>query len=129
MQRLPSRKRGTGKAKARLTAVAAIAVAGSIATATAVVAGPASAKTARASKAITLQFWSSYNVADKEESTFANVIVKKFEKENPGIKVVATAFPYSDLLSKMLSSAAAGDPRMSCAQTSSGCHNWHPGCH
>jgi multiple sugar transport system substrate-binding protein len=65
---------------------------------------------ASASPTVTLTFWSSYNTADKEESTFAKVIVPKFEKENPGIKINAVAFPYTGLLAKVLATAAAGDP-------------------
>ncbi len=59
---------------------------------------------------VTLQFWSAYNVADKEASTMANVIIPKFEKENPGIKVVSVVYPYADLLQKYLAASAAGDP-------------------
>jgi multiple sugar transport system substrate-binding protein len=65
---------------------------------------------ASASPTVTLTFWSSYNTADKEESTFAKVIVPKFEKENPGIKINAVAFPYNGLLEKVLATAAAGNP-------------------
>ncbi|MDE3130165.1 MAG: extracellular solute-binding protein [Acidobacteriota bacterium] len=70
----------------------------------------ASAKAHRAGAPVTLQFWSTYNVADKEESTFVNVIIKRFEKENPGIKVKATVYPYGELLQKFLAASAAGNP-------------------
>ena len=65
---------------------------------------------ASASPSVTLQFWSTYNTADKEASTFKNVIIPKFEKENPGIKVDSVIYPYADLLPKFLATSAAGDP-------------------
>jgi multiple sugar transport system substrate-binding protein len=65
---------------------------------------------AASSKTITLQFWSTYNTADKEASTIAKVIIPKFEKLNPGIKVVSVIYPYSDLLNKFIATSAAGNP-------------------
>ncbi|HEY5111181.1 MAG TPA: extracellular solute-binding protein [Acidimicrobiales bacterium] len=59
---------------------------------------------------MTLQYWSTYNTADKEASTIANVIIPKFEKENPGIKVKSVIYPYSDLLNKFIATSAAGNP-------------------
>jgi multiple sugar transport system substrate-binding protein len=76
-----------------------------VAAITALGAGSASAKAAP----VTLQFWSSYNTADKEESTFVNNVIPKFEKENPGIKIVATSINDDVLLQKYLAAAAAGD--------------------
>jgi multiple sugar transport system substrate-binding protein len=61
-------------------------------------------------KTVTLQYWSTYNTADKEASTIAKVLIPKFEKENPGIKVVSTIYPYSDLLNKFIATSAAGNP-------------------
>ena len=61
-------------------------------------------------KPVTLQFWSTYNKADKEDSTFVNVVIKRFEKLNPGIKVDSVVYPYADLLPKFLATSAAGDP-------------------
>jgi multiple sugar transport system substrate-binding protein len=61
-------------------------------------------------KTVTLQFWSTYNTADKEASTIAKVIIPKFEKLNPGIKVNSVIYPYSDLLNKFITTSAAGDP-------------------
>ena len=40
----------------------------------------------------------------------ANVVIPKFEKQNPGIKVVSVVYPYADLLQKFLAASAAGDP-------------------
>ncbi len=61
-------------------------------------------------KTVTLQYWSTYNTADKEASTIAKVIIPKFEKENPGIKVDSVIYPYADLLNKFITTSAAGDP-------------------
>jgi multiple sugar transport system substrate-binding protein len=61
-------------------------------------------------KTVTLQFWSTYNTADKEASTIAKVIIPKFEKLNPGIKVDSVIYPYSDLLNKFIATSAAGNP-------------------
>jgi multiple sugar transport system substrate-binding protein len=61
-------------------------------------------------KTVTLQYWSTYNTADKEASTMAKVIIPKFEKLHPGIKVDSVIYPYSDLLSKFIATSAAGDP-------------------
>ncbi len=65
---------------------------------------------ATAKKTVTLQFWNTYNQADKEGSTMSKVIIPRFEKLNPGIKVVSLYVPYGDLLSKFISSSAAGNP-------------------
>ncbi len=39
-----------------------------------------------------------------------NVIIPRFEKLNPGIKVVSTYVVYADLLPKFIATSAAGDP-------------------
>jgi multiple sugar transport system substrate-binding protein len=62
------------------------------------------------SKTVTLQFWNAYNATDKEASTMQNVVLKKFEAENPGIKVTSVVVPYADLEEKFIAAAAAGDP-------------------
>jgi multiple sugar transport system substrate-binding protein len=61
-------------------------------------------------KTVTLQFWNTYNTADKEASTMAKVIIPKFEKLNPGIRVDSVQIPYGDLLQKFITSSAAGNP-------------------
>jgi ABC-type glycerol-3-phosphate transport system substrate-binding protein len=61
-------------------------------------------------KTVTLQFWSTYNTADKEASTIAKVIIPRFEKLNPGIKVDSVIYPYADLLNKFIATSAAGNP-------------------
>src|SRR5580698_8179990 len=63
-----------------------------------------------AGKTVTLTFWSAYNETDGESATMAHVVIPKFEKENPGIKVSSVVYPYADLLQKYLAAAAAGDP-------------------
>jgi multiple sugar transport system substrate-binding protein len=72
--------------------------------------GSSSPSTTASKKTVTLTFWSTYNTTDKENSTFVNVVIPQFEKENPGIKVVSVIYPYADLLSKYLAASAAGDP-------------------
>jgi multiple sugar transport system substrate-binding protein len=74
--------------------------------------GLAGASTASAAKpkTVTLQFWNTYNQADKEGSTMSKVIIPRFEKLNPGIKVVSLYVPYADLLPKFIASSAAGNP-------------------
>ncbi len=94
---------GSARATRRLLSVALIAI-------VAPIAGLIAADAASAASPVTLQFWSTYNTTDKEESTFVNVVIRKFEKENPGIKVNAVVYPYADLLPKFLATAAAGDP-------------------
>ena len=59
---------------------------------------------------VTLQFWNTYNPADKEASTMQNVVLGKFEQENPGIKVESIQIPYAQLLAKFIAAAAAGNP-------------------
>ncbi len=74
-------------------------------------AGVASAHHARrAGATITLQFWNAYNTTDAEASTMAKIVIPKFEAEHPGIKVVSDVYPYGELLSKIVASAAAGNP-------------------
>ena len=107
MQPAYTRFRTRSRATRRFAVAAAVAAAGVTAGLTGMAASSAAAKTA---KPITLQFWSTYNLKDKEESTFVNVVIKKFEQENPGIKVDASVYLYADLLPKFLSSSAAGDP-------------------
>jgi multiple sugar transport system substrate-binding protein len=70
------------------------------------VAGPASAS----SKVVTLQFWNAYNPTDKEASTMADVVIPKFEKANPGIKVQSVVVPYGSLEAKFIAAASAGNP-------------------
>jgi multiple sugar transport system substrate-binding protein len=61
-------------------------------------------------KVVTLQYWNTYNQADSEGKTMANIIIPRFEKLNPGIKVKSTYVLYADLLPKFIATSAAGDP-------------------
>jgi multiple sugar transport system substrate-binding protein len=88
-----------------LVAIAAVGLSASIAGAV----GLAANASAKSGGTVTLQFWSTYNTADKEASTFQNVVIKRFEKLNPGIKVHSVIYPYAQLLSKFLATSAAGD--------------------
>ncbi|HXY44847.1 MAG TPA: extracellular solute-binding protein [Acidimicrobiales bacterium] len=63
-----------------------------------------------APRTVTLQFWNAYNTTDTEASTMANIVIPKFESENPGITVVSDVIPYGDLLGDYLTAVAAGDP-------------------
>jgi len=92
----------TGKSVRLLAAFAAMTFGGALI-------GVASTGAA-ASTTVTLQYWNTYNQADKEFSTMAHVIIPEFEKLNPGIKVVPLYVPYGDLLAKFIAASAAGDP-------------------
>jgi multiple sugar transport system substrate-binding protein len=72
--------------------------------------GVISAGVASASPTVNLQFWNAYNTTDKEAVTMQNVVLAKFEQENPGIKVTSVVVPYAQLLQKYVAAAAAGDP-------------------
>jgi multiple sugar transport system substrate-binding protein len=61
-------------------------------------------------KTVTITFWNAYNETDTEASTMAHVVIPKFEKANPGIKVESVVYPDTVLLQKYLAAAAAGDP-------------------
>jgi multiple sugar transport system substrate-binding protein len=62
----------------------------------------------RAASTVTLSFWNNYN--GSEVTTINKVIIPRFEKLNPGIKVNSQYFPYANLLPKYLAAAAAGNP-------------------
>jgi multiple sugar transport system substrate-binding protein len=72
--------------------------------------GVVSTAVASASPTVNLQFWNAYNTTDKEAVTMQNVVLAKFEQENPGIKVTSVVVPYAQLLQKYIAAAAAGDP-------------------
>ena len=63
-----------------------------------------------ASSTVTLQFWNTYNTTDKEASTMQNVVLKRFEELNPGIKVTSVVVPYAQLLQKYIAAVAGGNP-------------------
>jgi multiple sugar transport system substrate-binding protein len=70
--------------------------------------GPVAASAS--SPTVVLQFWNTYNTTDKEFTTMQNVVLKKFNAENPGLKAEAVDFPYAQLEQKFIAAAAAGNP-------------------
>jgi multiple sugar transport system substrate-binding protein len=78
--------------------------------ATAAVMGLSPTVSSASTPTVTLQFWNTYNTTDKEFTTMQNVILKKFNQENPGLKAVAVDFPYAQLEQKFIAAAAAGNP-------------------
>lgn len=87
-----------------------IGVAATTLAASAALAGVAPGVSSASPRTVTLQFWNTYNTTDKEASTMQDVILARFEKENPGVKVESIVVPYADLLQKFIAAAAAGNP-------------------
>ncbi len=56
-------------------------------------------------KEITINFWHHYSAQSAENDTLMNVLIPKFEEENPGIKVNAVSHEWADLHEKLLISA------------------------
>lgn len=54
---------------------------------------------------ITINFWHHYSAQSAENETLMNVLIPKFEEENPGIKVNAVSHEWADLHQKILISA------------------------
>ncbi|MGC8628129.1 MAG: extracellular solute-binding protein [Acidimicrobiales bacterium] len=69
-------------------------------------AAPGSAEAA--TSPVTISFLNYYT--GSELTTLDNVIIPRFEQLHPGIKVESEVVPYSDLLTKFLAEAAAGNP-------------------
>src|ERR1700677_2752438 len=74
------------------------------------ISGTSAAATPKAKSVVTLQYWNTYTKADAEGRTMSNIIIPRFEKLNPGIKVVSTYVLYADLLPTFIATSAAGDP-------------------
>ncbi len=100
--------KGTTRRKylVRATLLAGTGVMTTLTGITAIGVAPASAS----GSTVTLQFWNAYNTTDKEATTMQNVVLKKFEAENRGIKVQSVVVPYADLEAKFIAAAAAGNP-------------------
>ena len=98
--------KGTTRRKylVRATLLAGTGVMTTLTGITAIGVAPASASS------VTLQFWNAYNTTDKEATTMQNVVLKKFEAENRGIKVQSVVVPYADLEAKFIAAASAGNP-------------------
>ncbi len=56
---------------------------------------------------VTINFWHHYSAQSAENETLMNVLIPKFESENPGIKVNAVSHEWAELHDKILVSANA----------------------
>ncbi len=54
---------------------------------------------------VTINFWHHYSAQSAENETLTNVLIPKFEEENPNIKVNAVSHEWADLHEKILISA------------------------
>lgn len=54
---------------------------------------------------VTINFWHHYSAQSAENDTLMNVLIPKFESENPGVKVNAVSHEWADLHDKILVSA------------------------
>lgn len=54
---------------------------------------------------VTINFWHHYSAQSAENETLTNVLIPKFEEENPGITVNAVSHEWADLHDKLLISA------------------------
>ena len=55
---------------------------------------------------VTLNFWHHYSAQSAENETLMNVLIPKFESENPGIKVNAVSHEWAELHDKILVSTS-----------------------
>lgn len=55
---------------------------------------------------VSITFWHTYNVESKEYITLADVIIPRFEEENPNITVEEQQIPYEELHTKLVTSIA-----------------------
>lgn len=58
-----------------------------------------------ADETVTINFWHHYSAQSAENETLMNVLIPKFEEENPGIKVNAVSHEWAELHDKVLVSA------------------------
>ena len=65
-------------------------------------------ETAADNDPVTINFWHHYSAQSAENDTLMNVLIPKFEEENPGIKVNAVSHEWADLHEKLLISAQSG---------------------
>lgn len=56
---------------------------------------------------VTINFWHHYSAQSAENETLMNVLIPKFESENPGIKVNAVSHEWAELHDKVLVSASS----------------------
>lgn len=59
------------------------------------------------SETVTINFWHHYSAQSAENETLMNVLIPKFEEENPGYKVNAVSHEWADLHDKILISASS----------------------
>lgn len=57
---------------------------------------------------VTINFWHHYSAQSAENETLMNVLIPRFESENPGIKVNAVSHEWAELHDKVLVSASSG---------------------
>lgn len=60
-----------------------------------------------AQETVTINFWHNYSAQSAENETLTNVLIPKFEEENPGYEVNATSYEWADLHDKILISATS----------------------
>jgi multiple sugar transport system substrate-binding protein len=69
---------------------------------------PAAAALGQSSETpVTINFWHHYSAQSAENETLMNVLIPKFESENPGIKVNAVSHEWAELHDKVLVSASS----------------------
>ncbi len=59
-----------------------------------------------AEEPVTITFWHTYNVESEEYITLADIIIPRFEEENPNITVEEQQIPYEELHTKLVTSIA-----------------------
>ncbi len=57
---------------------------------------------------VTVTYWHAYNEEGPEAQALNEVVIPRFEEENPNVTVEAVAFPYDDLRQKLITSTAGG---------------------
>lgn len=73
------------------------------------------ASAAHSEETVTITFWHNYSAESAENDTLMNVLIPKFEEENPGIKVKASSYEWADLHDHILVSAQS-DTLPDCAR-------------
>jgi len=83
---------------------------GALAAAVLVLAGTAAVANAKTSGTTTITFWHAYatNAASPELQRLTKIVIPRFEKLNPGVKVNQVPFAYGDLQQKLTTSTAGG---------------------
>src|ERR671933_2894744 len=62
-----------------------------------------------ATKTVTITFWHAYSSDSPDVKTINTVLIPKFQKQHPNIKVKAVAVPYDSLHQKLLTATAGGE--------------------